>query len=88
MGLALLNGCGASGLDGLVKGAAAAGGGLLVSITGVRSRRTALSDSYECHATLPGSNILIITNARLLMVVSEAFAVLEAEVDAGRQSQA
>lgn len=81
MGLALMNNCGAGGLEGLVKGTSS---GLL----GTRGRRDSLSDSYECHATLPGNSVLIITNARLMMVSSEEFVALEAEVEAGRQAQA
>jgi hypothetical protein len=79
MGLALLHNCGAASLDSLVKGS---GTGLLGSSRG----REALSDSYETHMTLPGGNVAIITNVRLLMVASEAFAALEAEAEAGRVS--
>jgi hypothetical protein len=79
MGLALLHNCGAASLDSLVKGS---GAGLLGSGRG----REALSDSYETHMTLPGGNVAIITNVRLLMVASEAFAALEAEAESGRIS--
>jgi hypothetical protein len=79
MGLALLHNCGAASLDSLVKGS---GAGLLGSSRG----REGLSDSYETHMTLPGGNVAIITNVRLLMVASEAFAALEAEAEAGRVS--
>lgn len=77
LGLALLHNCGAGSLEGLVKGSGA-------SLLGGGRGREALSDSYESHMTLPGGNVAIITNVRLLMVAAEAFAALEAEAEAGR----
>lgn len=79
MGLALLHNCGAAPMNSLVKGS---GAGLL----GYGRGREALSDSYETHMTLPGGSVAIITNVRLLMVASEAFAGLVAEAEAGHVS--
>eukprot|EP00882_Tetradesmus_deserticola_P004194 GHRQ01004430.1.p1 GENE.GHRQ01004430.1~~GHRQ01004430.1.p1 ORF type:complete len:504 (+),score=240.28 GHRQ01004430.1:90-1514(+) len=76
LGLALLHNCGAAPLNSLVKGSAA-------SLLGGSSGREALSDSYETHMTLPGGNVAIITNVRLLMVASETFAALVSEAERG-----
>lgn len=81
MGLALLYNSGAASVDSLVKGAS---GNFLRG--GSRARgKAGLTDSYETHMTLPNGNVAIITNLRLLMVQAEVFAVLEAEIDAGRR---
>lgn len=83
MGLALLHNCGAGSVDNLVKGATAS---FLRSSSRARGKQT-LTDSYETHMTLPGGNVAMITNMRLLMIQAEAFAALEAEVEAGGRQQ-
>lgn len=81
MGLALLYNSGAGSVDSLVKGAS----GNFLRSSGRVAGKEGLNDSYETHMTLPGGNIAIITNMRLLMVQAEMFAQLEAEVEAGRR---
>lgn len=83
MGLALLYNSGASSMDGLVKGS---GAGFSLVSTSSRGSES-LSDSYETHMTLPGGNVAIITNVRLLLVEAQPFAALEADVEAGRVTQ-
>jgi hypothetical protein len=86
MGLALLHSSGIGPLDGLVKGAAAS----LLAAAGVGGAGGAagspdgVTDAYEVHLTLPGGNVALITNCRLLMVLAPEFAALETEVLAGR----
>lgn len=81
MGLALLYSSRAGSVDSLVKGAT---GNFLRSNSKVAGKE-GLTDSYETHMTLPGGNVAIITNMRLLMVQAEMFAQLEDEVQAGRR---
>eukprot|EP00878_Enallax_costatus_P013777 GHUV01014408.1.p1 GENE.GHUV01014408.1~~GHUV01014408.1.p1 ORF type:complete len:898 (+),score=328.70 GHUV01014408.1:398-3091(+) len=81
MGLALLYNSGAASVDSMIKGAS---GNFLRGSSRVRGKG-GLTDSYETHMTLPNGNVAVITNLRLLMVQAEAFAALEAEVDAGRR---
>jgi hypothetical protein len=45
-------------------------------------------DAYEWHLTLPCGNVAVVTNARLVMIVSEAFAALEGELMSGRRKSA
>ncbi len=79
MGLALLHRSGAAGLAGMLSGAAAA-------VLGSGNRGFG-HDWYEAHVTLPGGNVVVLTNARLLMLASEEFAQFEMEVLSGRRTQ-
>eukprot|EP00879_Flechtneria_rotunda_P005415 GHRR01005707.1.p1 GENE.GHRR01005707.1~~GHRR01005707.1.p1 ORF type:complete len:1494 (+),score=564.87 GHRR01005707.1:1093-5574(+) len=84
IGLGLLHNCGAGPIEGLVKGATTP---LQGSSSSGGSSKGILTDSYEAHMTLPGTNVAVITNMRLLMVQAEGFAQLEAEAAAGRLTQ-
>jgi hypothetical protein len=91
MGLALLHNSGVGSLEGLVKGATASllllGGGSSSGGSGsAASSGDGVSDAYETHLTLPMGNVALITNCRLLMIAAPEFAVVEAEVVAGRRT--
>ena len=61
------------------------GGGGVGPGGGFGGAAAGLDDLYEWHISLPGGNVAIVTDRRLALVASEAFAQLEADVAAGRR---